>query len=224
VIGEEGMSMLAQARNGFVRGFAVVLVVLGLAALVSAPVAAQEESVTINLDELNGSGVSGTATMTADGDSTTVSIEVSGATGDHPAHIHQGTCDNLNPNPEYPLENVNADGLSETTVDVPLQDLLDGEFAVNLHQSTTNLGVYIACGNVVAAAAEEEAAADEEAAAPAATETPAAAGGTTATTTPATGSGSMAASANGAVLAGLGALALSLTLGGLVLRRRAVRI
>jgi hypothetical protein len=116
-----------------------------------APAGAQDSSITIDLNELNDSGISGTATLTDNGDgTTTVEIEVDGATGGHPAHIHEGTCDDLNPNPQYPLASVDENGLSETDVDVSLDDLLASPYAINLHESDTNLGVYVACGEIVA--------------------------------------------------------------------------
>jgi hypothetical protein len=105
--------------------------------------------VTVTLDELNDSGVSGTATLTEVGDNQTrVVIDVTGATGDHPAHIHTGTCDDLNPNPLFPLNNIDADGKSDTTVDVGLAELTGGGFAINLHKSQQEIGVYVACGNI----------------------------------------------------------------------------
>ena len=110
---------------------------------------AGENEVVVQLDELNDSGVSGTATLTAVGDNQTrVVIDVQGATGDHPAHIHTGSCDDLNPNPLFPLNNVDATGKSDTTVDVGLTELTGGGFAINLHKSQQEIGVYIACGNI----------------------------------------------------------------------------
>lgn len=108
-----------------------------------------EAGLTVELEELNDSGVSGTATLTEAGENqTTVTIKVEGATGDHPAHIHTGTCDDLNPNPLFPLNNVDANGNSETTVDVGLTELSGGGFAINLHKSAQEIGVYVACGNI----------------------------------------------------------------------------
>ena len=120
------------------------------------------------------------------------------ATG-FPAHVHTGTCDTLDPNPKYPLQNVhhgviahvegNTDRildavrreadrakdlaekpfdevkraeerlrrehpdvipvhLSETTVDVPLADLLASPHAINVHESNENIETYIACGDI----------------------------------------------------------------------------
>jgi hypothetical protein len=79
----------------------------------------------------------------------------------HPVHIHSGTCDQLG-DVVIPLEDVSvpADAehegaetahdvkVSQTHVDMPLQDLLDGEFAINVHESADAIDVYIACGDI----------------------------------------------------------------------------
>lgn len=193
--------------------FAAVLAVAALSWV--SPAAAQEESTTITMDALNDSGVSGEATLTAAGEETVVSIALEGATGDHPAHIHMGTCDTLNPNPEYVLTDIDADGASETTVPVALSDLLASEYAVNVHLSVDEIETYVSCGTIVAA--------DTGGTETASTDTTAA-GGTTATT-PSTGVG-VTAMTNGtnAMLLGLAALAVVLGGAGYALRRSAVRI
>jgi len=82
----------------------------------------------------------------------------------HPAHIHLGTCDALDPNPTFPLTDValapNASGddtgdataipveRSVTTVDATVEDLRTGGYAINIHQSADDIGTYIACGNL----------------------------------------------------------------------------
>jgi hypothetical protein len=87
----------------------------------------------------------------------------------HPAHIHSGTCDQLG-DVVYPLADVAAPSgeemgtagghevkLSEVNhIDVPLQDLLDGEYAINVHESADAIDVYIACGNVGGVVHERE--------------------------------------------------------------------
>jgi hypothetical protein len=87
----------------------------------------------------------------------------------HPAHIHSGTCDQLG-DVVYPLADVasptgeemgTAGGhpvkVSEVNhIDVPLQDLLDGEYAINVHESADAIDVYIACGNVGGVVHERE--------------------------------------------------------------------
>ena len=98
------------------------------------------------LDGMNGSGQSGVMRLTAKGQKTEVVIDVTpgGAGVAQPVHIHQGTCDALG-GVEYPLTAVN-DGISVTTVDVTVADLLAGGFAINAHESGANAGNYVACG------------------------------------------------------------------------------
>ncbi|MGH2535542.1 MAG: plastocyanin/azurin family copper-binding protein, partial [Thermomicrobiales bacterium] len=107
-----------------------------------AEVEAADDQVTIDLGELNASGISGTATLEPSGEGTEVTLQLAGATGGHPAHIHQGTCENLDPNPAFPLESVAEDGSSVTTVPVTVADLTAEEFAINVHDSVENVGLY----------------------------------------------------------------------------------
>lgn len=103
---------------------------------------------TIALNEVAGSGQSGSATLTADGAKTNVLIVVDGgSSGTQPAHIHEGTCEKLNPEPAYGLLEVQND-FSDSTVDVPLDTLLTGEYAINLHMSPADLETYTSCGNI----------------------------------------------------------------------------
>ncbi|MEX2211205.1 MAG: hypothetical protein WD689_05520 [Gaiellaceae bacterium] len=109
---------------------------------------AGEGAVTVELAELNSSGQTGTATLTPEGAQTLVVVEVSDPVSpSQPAHIHAGTCDNLDPTPTHGLLNV-TDGHSETTVDASLDSLTDGEFAINLHMSDEDAGTYTSCGNI----------------------------------------------------------------------------
>lgn len=88
----------------------------------------------------------------------------------HPAHVHVGSCAELDPNPAFPLNNVGPrtddDGnmpepdqikgslsanpvmISETEIDVNLDDLLETAHAINVHESDQNMGTYIACGDI----------------------------------------------------------------------------
>jgi hypothetical protein len=200
------------------RFAAVLLVLAGMATFArTSGVAAQEDDLTIDLNELNDSGISGTATLTDNGDgTTTVSITVEGATGGHPAHIHEGTCDDLDPNPTYPLNAVDADGVSETDIDVSLEDLLASPYAVNLHESDTNLGTYVACGEIVEAAAGDDDSGDDTSG----DDDNSGTGGEV-TTTPATGVGTMNDAGTNLLLAsGLALAGLMLFAGGYALRRR----
>jgi Cu/Zn superoxide dismutase len=108
------------------------------------------DEVTVTLGEEAGSGQTGTATLTADGERTTVSIEIDGdpVSESQPAHIHEGNCgDDLNPEPAFGLPNV-ADGTSESTVDVSLDTLTSSDYAINLHMSDEDLTTYTSCGNI----------------------------------------------------------------------------
>ena len=91
----------------------------------------------------------------------------------HPAHIHAGTCADLDPNPAQPLSYVeprlNEDDdpddddnpneplgvltaprvlYSETDVEMSLDDLLATSYAINVHESDENIQTYIACGDI----------------------------------------------------------------------------
>jgi len=119
---------------------------------------AQESTPTnakVTFSPLNDSGVDGSARLITKGDGTIVEIWADGAIGDHPTHIHQGSCDDLDPNPEFPLTNVQLrtaglTGTSETTIDVPLVELLDEPHLILIHKSADDIGSYYACGDIVA--------------------------------------------------------------------------
>jgi hypothetical protein len=120
---------------------------------VDSPKSGQQGTISVPLAALGGSGQSGTATLTGTADNQTqVVIAVTGTASAsiEPAHIHKGTCANLDPKPTYPLTNVTA-GASTSIVAVPLSSLQTGQFSINVHQSTSNLGTYVSCGTIPAA-------------------------------------------------------------------------
>lgn len=103
----------------------------------------------LELEELNDSGISGTVTLyDAGDDQTIVEFDVEGAGGDHPAHIHEGTCGNLEPEPYKSLENVDENGESMTVVDVSLDTLLADDYAIDIHLAPNELGTLIACADI----------------------------------------------------------------------------
>ncbi|MEZ4505121.1 MAG: CHRD domain-containing protein [Thermomicrobiales bacterium] len=184
-----------------------------------------QDDVVVPINELNGSGVSGDASLTDNGDgTTTVDILVDGATGGHPAHIHSGTCAELG-DVVYPLTDVDAAGESVTVVDVPLADLLaNGPYAINIHLSADDIGTYVACGDipVEAVGGEVEAAAQATATvAPAAQASPAAVGGTSSVTDiGASGVGTTFTGSTGFLVVAMGALGVMLLAGAFGLRRK----
>ncbi|HEV2065407.1 MAG TPA: hypothetical protein VGR08_01130 [Thermomicrobiales bacterium] len=88
----------------------------------------------------------------------------------HPAHIHAGTCDDLDPNPKAPLSYVSvlqnegddpeanspqgvltADRvlLSVTEgVELSMEDILAESHSINIHLSDQEIDTYIACGEI----------------------------------------------------------------------------
>jgi hypothetical protein len=74
--------------------------------------------------------------------------------GNHPTHIHTGTCANFDPDPTYPLttvilEDVSDVGVSETTVEeVRLRDLLRADYVILVHKSPEELTNYFVCGDI----------------------------------------------------------------------------
>jgi hypothetical protein len=95
-----------------------------------------------------------------------------GQTGDgpHPAHIHAGTCEELGDVviPLTEVAEVSADAQrmgpasahavksSVTVVDMPLQEIIDGGHAINVHLSADEIDVYIACGDIGGHVIEDE--------------------------------------------------------------------
>ena len=87
----------------------------------------------------------------------------------HPAHIHSGTCETLG-DVVLPLTDVTAPDAavhegpdsahaiktSETIVDMPLQEIIDGGHAINVHLSAEEIGTYIACGDIGGAVVTDE--------------------------------------------------------------------
>ncbi len=89
------------------------------------------------------------------------------ATESHPAHIHSGTCAELG-DVVAPLENVEAApgeavgpesahavDISRTFVEIPLDDIIAGDHAINVHLSDEEIGTYIACGDIGGVLVEE---------------------------------------------------------------------
>jgi hypothetical protein len=102
----------------------------------------------LEFEELNDSGLSGTATLYEAGDQTIVELELEGTGDEHPVHIHEGTCDDIQPESAYDLENVGREGTSTTLVDASLSELLEGEYVIDLHLAPNQLGLLIACAQI----------------------------------------------------------------------------
>src|SRR5262249_2759326 len=103
--------------------------------------------VTLKLDAQNGSGETGTATFTPQGNKTQVELQMTCAPAEHQrARIHEGSWTKLDPAPKIPLKNVN-NGKSTTVLDMPIKQVMAGG-AVNVHKSPQDLKTYVACGDL----------------------------------------------------------------------------
>ena len=129
--------------------FAYALGACAVLALVLPAAAADPTHRVFPIAVQNGSGESGTVTLTPMGDKTRVDIALVGAPGDtpQPVHVHPGSCAKLDPKPKYPLTSA-IDGVSTTTLDVPMAQLTSGDFAVNVHKSTSEIAKYVACADL----------------------------------------------------------------------------
>jgi hypothetical protein len=94
----------------------------------------------IVLDEVAGSGVSGKAMISYEGDE--ILLEVTGRpdwTNSLVGHVHQGQCGNLTTivlTLEYEMTHT------------PTERFLEGGYAIDLHQKTDPNGPSLACGNL----------------------------------------------------------------------------
>ncbi|HEY8478026.1 MAG TPA: hypothetical protein VIN09_14285 [Chloroflexota bacterium] len=129
-------------------------IALLLALVLVAATSATAFALDVTMNAENNSGQNGTVTLEPMGNQTRVIINVQpGAAGvPQPAHVHEGTCANLNPRPAFPLQPV-IDGRSETVIDVSLETLQATQHAVNVHKSAQEASVYVSCGDIPLAAA-----------------------------------------------------------------------
>lgn len=139
----------AHDRFGPVRPLARLLAIaasVAIALMACQPAAGPPR--TIDLQTLNDSGVRGTVSFRDVGGRTQVEVNVEpGGHLDMPAHVHPGTCDDLTPQPKFPLENV-RNGVSVTVVPASIDELFGGSLAVNLHKSNDDLKTYTACVDI----------------------------------------------------------------------------
>ena len=125
--------------------------VLIVAATAQSPAPAMRKlPLQIRLAEQNKSGESGTATLLDGARGLIVRLRLNGGDVDQPAHIHKGTCEKLDPKPAYALNTVH-EGQSEKTIEgVTIAQLEKAPYAINVHKSTKEIPVYVACGNISA--------------------------------------------------------------------------
>jgi hypothetical protein len=115
----------------------------------SSPANAQGQSITLSLASQSNSGITGMAVITElPGGKMRVEIRANGAgPGPQPAHIHQGTCANLDPAPQFTLSSL-TNGVSTTEIDGSLRDITVSPHAIHLHKAPDELPVYVACADI----------------------------------------------------------------------------
>ena len=104
----------------------------------------------INMGAMNGSKQDGSASIVNKGNGVLVTLHINNEPkgASEPAHIHQGTCKNINPAPWKPLKNV-ITGTSQTLVaGVTVAQLKKAHYAINVHKSANELKVYVSCGDL----------------------------------------------------------------------------
>ncbi|MCA9834240.1 MAG: CHRD domain-containing protein [Thermomicrobiales bacterium] len=110
-------------------------------------------TLTVDLQDWSDTGVTGTAILTDNGTSTTVSIQLDGdaVTGGHTVHIHNGTCASPG-SATYTLTPIGTDGSSVSTVNLKLATLTNGAYFINVHPDEEHWEEWMVCGNITAAA------------------------------------------------------------------------
>ena len=134
------------------RKFAIMAVAAMALFAFSGMAYAQGDTVTITMNQQNASGQTGAAALVDAGNGQTavaINITAGAAAVGQPAHIHRGTCANLDPKPAFPLTDV-MNGTSETIVNVSMAELASGQYAINVHKSGTEASVYVSCGDIAA--------------------------------------------------------------------------
>jgi hypothetical protein len=136
----------------------LVLVAAGLVALVP-PAGARAQidpddtgaGTKLGMQQQNNSGEVGTVTLYRRGPhATLVVLRLSSQPPGRaqPAHLHRGhSCASIDPKPAYGLAPA-MNGVSRTLVQAPEDKLLSGNYVVNVHASSGQLGHYVSCGEL----------------------------------------------------------------------------
>ena len=110
----------------------------------------ERQPVTVAMEEQSGSTQFGDAVLTDVGESRTrIDLSVGNAGRTQYARLFRGSCDDLGAGPVYALADV-VEGESTTELDVPLDDLVGGGYAIAVHQLPDTLRLAV-CGELPAA-------------------------------------------------------------------------
>jgi hypothetical protein len=110
----------------------------------------ERRTVTVQMEEQMGSTQFGQAVlMELEGSRTRIEVSVGlgGADQRQPVRIYRGSCDRLDDEPVYALED-NVEGDSVTELEVPLDEFLDRPHAITVHETPQRLRLLAACGEI----------------------------------------------------------------------------
>jgi hypothetical protein len=94
------------------------------------------------------SGIDALAVMSEEAGETTVAIAARDADGGEVVVIHEGSCDELSDLPAFLLDDLDAAGRSETEIAASLEEVIDGTYAIAIHESAENFDNVVACGEI----------------------------------------------------------------------------
>ena len=106
------------------------------------------EEIALRLFERDDSGIDALAVLSGDAGQTTVTVAARGATGNEVVVVHEGTCDNASVLPAFLLEDLDASGRSETTIEASLADLTGAPHSIAIHRGAEDYGDVVACGDI----------------------------------------------------------------------------
>lgn len=120
-----------------------------MAAIACASARADSSALKLKLYAQNRPGETGTATLEQIPNGVKIIVNMAGSqNGTQPAHIHTGTCAELNPVPSYTLSDL-VHGSSTTTISgITLGDLLKGKYVIDVHESSADVKRYVACAAI----------------------------------------------------------------------------
>jgi hypothetical protein len=96
------------------------------------------------------SGITGGAILTDLGDgetAVTIGVVAIGFADPMPAHIYEGTCDDVEEAAKFPLTDV-AVGSSNTVIDAEIEELTATPHALDIHKSAAEDDIVVACADI----------------------------------------------------------------------------
>jgi hypothetical protein len=109
---------------------------------------------TAHLTPMNGSKIEGSATVTPDGNKMVVTITLAGGEKGQvlPWHVHTGKCSTgggvYGPAGSYTPITLDPYGAAKVTVTIPATSPESGDYHINVHKSSSDMGTIVSCGDL----------------------------------------------------------------------------